>query len=343
MATIYKCPSCGGNMLYDAEKGQLRCEQCSREMPVSDYQEIDAKEEDNAYTEDGKRQYRCPSCGAALVTDTYTAATSCAYCGSPNIIEEQVDKDFKPDIVLPFQIERQEALKELNKWCRGGILTPSDFLQDDAVKAKLNGIYVPFWVYDIMTDSAVSANCEKVSVSRSGNKETTKHYKYHVKRAGKATFARIPRDASKRMDNKKMDMLEPFQIDKAQVFSGAYLSGYSAERYSETKDEVYGRASVTARQYAIDELRNTITGYSSVNITSEQVDMNCIKTDYALYPVWHYEYKYHDKLYEFMMNGQTGKVVGKPPISIGKVFLVAATSFVTVFSLAASLVAFALG
>ena len=78
-------------------------------------------------------------------------------------------------------------------------------------------------------------------------------------------------------------------------------------------------------------------------MTSEHVDMNCVKTDYALYPVWHYEYKYNNKLYEFMMNGQTGKVVGKPPVSIGKVFLVAATCFVTVFSLAASLVAFALG
>lgn len=343
MATIYKCPTCGGNMLYDAELGQLKCEQCSLEMPVQDYQTTDVKEENNAYTEDGRRQYRCPSCGATLMTDTYTAATNCAYCGSPNVIEEQVDKDFKPDIVLPFQVERKEAVEKLNKWCRGGILTPSDFLKDDALKAKLNGIYVPFWVYDIMTDSSIAAHCERVSVSTSGNKETTKRYKYHVKRSGKAAFARIPRDASKRMDNKKMDLLEPFQIDKAKEFSGAYLSGFSAERYSETKDEVYSRASGIARQYAIDELRNTIGGYDSVNVTSEQVDMNCVKTDYALYPVWHYEYKYNNKLYEFMMNGQTGKVVGKPPVSLGKVFFVAATCFVTVFSLAASMLAVALG
>lgn len=336
MATIYKCPSCGGNMLFDARMGMLKCEQCDNEMPVEAYQETDAKEEANAYDNEGKRQYRCPSCGATLVTDIYTAATTCAYCGSPNIIEEQVDEQFKPDVVLPFQIERKEAEAKLKAWCKNGLLTPSDFLERNAVKTKLQGIYVPFWVYDIATDARIAASCEKIRVSRSGNTETTKRYKYHVKRAGKSTFAKIPRDASKRMDNKKMDLLEPFQQDKAKTFSGAYLSGYSAERYSETKDEVYDRAKEIAVQYAVDELRETIMGYDTVSITAEHVEECCTNVEYALYPVWHYEYMYHNKLYEFMLNGQTGKVVGKPPVSLGKLAFVVVSTFAASFSLVAS-------
>lgn len=336
MATIYKCPTCGGNMLFDAQTGTLRCEQCSNEMPVEAYEEKDAKEEANAYEEEGKRQYRCPSCGATLVTDAYTAATTCAYCGSPNIIEEQVDEQFKPDTVLPFRIEKEDARTKLKAWCKGGLLTPSDFLSTNAVNEKLQGIYVPFWLYDIDTDAQIEAMAEKVKVRRSGNKETTTRYKYRVERAGKSSYGKIPRDASKRMDNEKMDLLEPFQMNEARPFSGAYLSGYSAERYSETKDEVYPRARDAARQYAIDELRETILGYDSVSITSSKVEEQCRKVEYALYPVWHYEYKYRNKLYEFMMNGQTGKVVGKSPISVAKVAFVAVTTFAATLSLVAS-------
>ena len=32
-------------------------------------------------------------------------------------------------------------------------------------------------------------------------------------------------------------------------------------------------------------------------------------------PVWFMTYKYQDKMYEFAVNGQTGKVVGKLPLS----------------------------
>lgn len=337
MATIYKCPSCGGNMLFDAHTGMLKCEQCSNEMPVEAYRDTDAKEEDNAYVEEGRKQYRCPSCGATLLTDAYTAATTCAYCGSPNIIEEQVDEQFQPDVVLPFRIARKEAEHKLRTWCKGGLLTPSDFLRQDALTVKLQGIYVPFWVYDIATDAQIMAACERHKVTRMGNKETTRCYKYNVKRAGKSTFAKIPRDASKRMDNTKMDLLEPFQWEQAKTFDAAYLSGYSAERYSETQEEVYGRAEQIAEQYAVEELRNTIVGYDKVLITRQHVEKKCTNVGYAMYPVWHYEYTYHDKLYEFMMNGQTGKVVGKPPISIAKLLFVAVSTFAASFSLLASI------
>lgn len=38
-----------------------------------------------------------------------------------------------------------------------------------------------------------------------------------------------------------------------------------------------------------------------------------------LLPVWMVYYDYNRKQYTFAMNGQTGKVVGKPPISKAKV------------------------
>jgi hypothetical protein len=44
-----------------------------------------------------------------------------------------------------------------------------------------------------------------------------------------------------------------------------------------------------------------------------------MKSYYVLLPIWMVTYHYRGKDYIFAMNGQTGKVVGKPPISRAKV------------------------
>ncbi|MNP75000.1 hypothetical protein D3C76_1719680 [compost metagenome] len=62
-----------------------------------------------------------------------------------------------------------------------------------------------------------------------------------------------------------------------------------------------------------------MTGYSSVNFINKQIDTKVRGADYTLIPVWVVHYDYNKKEYTFAMNGQTGKVVGKPPISKAKI------------------------
>ena len=45
------------------------------------------------------------------------------------------------------------------------------------------------------------------------------------------------------------------------------------------------------------------------------------KVSYAMVPVWILTTRYNDKPYTFMMNGQTGKVVGSLPYDATKAFL----------------------
>ena len=47
--------------------------------------------------------------------------------------------------------------------------------------------------------------------------------------------------------------------------------------------------------------------------------LGSFEANYAMLPVWLFTYKYKDKDYTFMVNGQTGKVVGEPPVSKLKV------------------------
>ena len=65
-------------------------------------------------------------------------------------------------------------------------------------------------------------------------------------------------------------------------------------------------------------------------MTNSSVDAEAKTIHYAIYPIWHYEYEYKGKLYEFMVNGQTGKVVGKPPVSIKRALFVLASSFLSI-------------
>jgi hypothetical protein len=51
------------------------------------------------------------------------------------------------------------------------------------------------------------------------------------------------------------------------------------------------------------------------------------KCDYALLPVWVYDFSYQGKTYTFHVNGQTGKVIGKTPVAHQKVVGYSATVF----------------
>ena len=44
----------------------------------------------------GLKEFKCPACGAVLVTDEHSAAMNCAYCGSPALIESRLSGEFAP-------------------------------------------------------------------------------------------------------------------------------------------------------------------------------------------------------------------------------------------------------
>ena len=65
---IFKCSNCGSNVLYNPEKGQMRC-------PHGDG--VDSQEK---VTEEQSLE-RCINCGATLKIGDYTSATPCEHCG----------------------------------------------------------------------------------------------------------------------------------------------------------------------------------------------------------------------------------------------------------------------
>ncbi len=331
MVLSYKCPSCGADMVYDSEKGKLVCGNCGNVMEVDEVdagknEELDEFEREEEFKEEFKEWdgdvnvFKCSSCGAELITDKVTAATFCSFCGAPTIIPSRLDDTAQPSKVIPFKISKEQAQSAFKKWCKNGLITPAGFASADRI-SKISGIYVPFWIYDCTSRADISANCTRVSVRRQGNYEITKTDHYYVQRDISADFLKVPADASEKMDDNLMDLLEPYDYSEFKEFKIPYLSGYLAEKYSYSNDEVYSRVKSRVNNYAEDYARAQIRGYSTVVVNNKRVVIKKRKADYVLLPVWILNYDYKGKIYTFAMNGQTGKLVGKPPIEAKKVVL----------------------
>ena len=215
----YKCPCCGAGLKFDGASQELVCEYCDNRFSVEQLEQLKGAEEDEknasepewsdytgTETEDEQTAFICQSCGAALVGDENTMATECPYCGNPAIIKERVSGSLRPDYIIPFRLDRQAAKDTLKKFYKGKLLLPKAFRRENTID-KLQGVYVPFWLFDCDANGTVHFNTTRVSSWRSGDYLYTKTSHFLVIRGGKMAFEKIPVDASEKMDDSYMDSL----------------------------------------------------------------------------------------------------------------------------------------
>lgn len=345
MPITYICPNCGAAMEFDSSSQKLSCGRCGTQLDVKEYQqkygaanepddqqtaeEAQSQAEKEAYASSQKNMkiYHCQSCGAELVADEYTSATFCSFCGNPTLVEDRLNGAFEPSTVIPFKINRDQAVEIYRKWLKRGPLTPKQ-LASKATIEKISGIYAPFWLYDFAAETRMEAAATKTRVTRRGDTEYIYTDHFHVSRDVAANFEKIPADASEKMPDDAMDQLEPYQYEELVPFQMPYLSGYLSERYNYTADEMKNRVEKRANQYITDIARGTINGYGSVSVLSNDISMKETSDEYALFPVWMLNCRYNGKDFQFMLNGQTGKIVAKRPISAARALAVGTGVFV---------------
>lgn len=347
MVTQYKCPGCGNDLTFDAASGMLRCPSCGQtisidevpkeENPSADGSEPDISpfstediEDEATYNYQGEKEaqqsfsghevheYHCENCGAVIIVDADTTATSCSYCGAPVMLADRLTGNLAPARVIPFKITKEEATATFKKWCKHNLFTPSKFKNADRVK-NITGMYIPFWLYDMNGRGDVDATCTKVRTYTRGEYDYTETSYFHVYRKFDLNYLKIPADASEKMADDLMDRLEPYHYNDLKKFEMPYLSGYLAEKYNYTDTDLYPRIKKRVDNYVTDYIYSSIQGYSSTKINRKDVHIEQHNAFYTLLPVWMVYYDYNDAEHVFAMNGQTGKVVGKPPIDKGKV------------------------
>ena len=340
--TNYQCPSCTGPLRFDGASGMLACDYCGSKFTV---QEIEAlyRDKDEAaaaasaaaqaqaeqqaqepeyapsnWAEDeGLRVYNCPSCGAELICDETTAATSCPYCNNPSIVPGQLSDMLKPDWVIPFKLDKEAAKKALKNYYRGKKLLPNAFSDRNHIE-EIKGVYVPFWLFDGTVDADMRFQGTRVNSVTTGREIITTTEYYRVRRSGVVSFDKIPADASSKMPDAHMDAIEPFDYSELKPFSNAYLPGFLADKYDVKPEDCYARVDLRAQNTAEELIAGTVSGYSSCTPESRQISVRRSRTSYALLPVWLLATNYDGKNYLFAMNGQTGKLIGDLPVSKGK-------------------------
>lgn len=362
----YACKQCGAELFFDPKVGKLHCEYCDSIFdpsefdftPEQDQEKAAAKDRtiDQNHTEeeiaaakargmseaqaeaaaDGSQStddsqgdlvmYSCPNCGAEIITAKETAVTTCVYCNKAITLEGNLAGVFKPDFVLPFVKTKEDVEAAYYKLCKSSILTPPRFLNKDNIK-KIKGMYIPFWLYSFRGDSHLRVRAENVRTWVQGDMEYTETSRYSIQEDLRADFSKIPVDALKKMDNDMMDSIEPFDMSSLQPFNPAYLAGFYTQRWDDSALDNESRAKSRARTSMLREGVRRAGSYTHTSIESESYEWSDSVTQSAMIPIWMMYTEYKGKNYIFGMNGQTGKLMGKIPKSLGRLFGIGAGVF----------------
>ncbi|MBP3233727.1 MAG: hypothetical protein J6M65_04805 [Eubacterium sp.] len=323
----YKCRDCGGTLQFSSRKQKLVCASCGAEYDVSEFEaaageenkasDYKAKENQWNVEEEGLVVYECKNCGGEVVGDKNMASTKCPYCDSPIVISSKLEGSLRPDVVIPFKLNKHAAADALKEHVNKIKLAPAAFKSGNHIQ-ELKGVYVPFWLFDADVHAKANYDAKKEHKTEDSSYEYVETSYYDVMREGDMKFKDIPADASNKMDDKLMDSIEPYDLTAGVPYSAAYMAGYLADRYDVTAEECKPRADKRMDNTARDLLRKKVQNYDSVTEKSHDVKISNCKHRYALLPVWILNTVWNGNKYTFAMNGQTGKLVGNVPCSMGK-------------------------
>ena len=137
----YNCKTCGAELYFNPKTGKMECEYCGSSFDPSEYayqpEQDSADVKPAAYVDESEpvtepatddstgdlRIYKCPHCGAEVITSKETAATTCVYCNRAITLSGNLTGAFRPDYVLPFTTERKDVEDAYLKLCKKSILT----------------------------------------------------------------------------------------------------------------------------------------------------------------------------------------------------------------------------
>lgn len=313
MAVIsYKCPNCDGELIFDPGTQNYKCEYC---LSAFSQEELEDMKPDDAAV------YSCPSCGAEIVTDSNTAATFCYYCHNPVVLSGRLSGDYMPDRVIPFALDKKQAQQRFLDFVHSKKFIPRAFFRKQQIE-KLSGVYFPYWVYECTMDGSMDAQGTNIRVWRSGDTEYTETKYYQIQREGAVELKNLTKNALQQANQKLAEGVLPYDMEQMKEFHMGYLSGFMAQKRDLEQENIKQEITQEVKNYGKQLLRDTISGYSGVNVNSCSLKPTKENWSYVLLPVWTLTYKgKNGKFYYYSMNGQTGKVYGELPVDYKKVFI----------------------
>ncbi len=325
------CPSCGSHLHYSAEKKKINCNHCGYQEDVN--KENDKVVEQSLFdTLNNKKEfvpekidkavYHCENCGANVMVEPERVKVRCGFCGSDKVnVEAYEHRYHQPQGIIPFYESLEQAQTSFKKWIKKGLFHPSKLKRSAAIE-NLHGVYLPFWTYDANTSSSWSGDAgyhytQTVRMSVNGRMQSKQVTKIRWQfKSGNLNhfFDDILVAASQGIEQEMVERILPFRLEEVVNFDPRLMIGWEAEIYDTEVNKGWQKAD-KIMDYKIRHMCSAQLGGDTQRNLRVQSD-KCDQTfKHIILPVWVCSYIYQNKVYRFLINGQTGRVYGQKPLS----------------------------
>ena len=338
---VFPCEACGAQLRFAPGQTALTCPNCGHVQAIDpgepeaaaeavreiDYSGMVATLEQGATYEE-HRTLACPNCGARTEFPEGVQAATCPFCATPLVTEAARSRQIRPSAVIPFALDEPTARKAMTDWL-GSLWFAPNGLQAYASKGRrLDGIYVPYWTFDARTETTYRGQRgDNYTTTRTVmvNGKSTRVSETHTRwRAASGRVARAFDDllvlASTSLHKAHTDALEPWDLTALAPYRPDFLAGFAAEGYQVGLEEGFTQARARMDLVIDQDIRADIGG-DQQRITSKDPVISDVTFKHVLLPVWMAAYRYRDRGFRFVVNGQTGRVQGERPWSRAKIAL----------------------
>ncbi len=326
---VNNCPTCGGKVEFSPSDNALKCIKCQKIFPISKDNSVEKKPVNEAINDEGYkewegtiRSYQCTNCGAKIVLNRYEMSTKCQYCNTSSLVPADELPGLKPDGLIPFKISKEGAKMQFSSRVNHKLFIPRKFVKN-LPKLELGATYISSFDYAYHSFSYYSGILEITRHRTNSNGERVEYVESVPISGTKAfDFSDVIVESSDMISQTEINLILPFNYKEVCKFNPDYLKGYSVGYYNQTVDDGLKKAKKISDSQLYNMIRNEYSG-ADKHVTSLDVDTEYSneKFSYLLVPIYFIKYKYKDKEYLNVMNGQNGNVGGKFPTSKLKVAL----------------------
>lgn len=343
----YSCPNCGGRTKYNPKTRKLTCLYC---MSTFDAMSSNDVEEEDLYILLDKATpwqktevVQCENCGAREIVVKGQITSNCPFCGTSNIIKMEEIVGIVPHGLCPFVKSVDDAVNIAKKWVKGNFFTPNKF-KKSAEAQSLHGVYTPAFVFDCDTTAKYEGKLGNTHTStRRGSDGKSETYTYttyfNVSGVHNKIFDDFVQHCSSAIPQNIMASLEPYNTREAVEYDEKYLAGFSANTYSKDGKTAWKDCQEDMKKVIKKEILSKYD-HDFVSYLNTDVKFLHCKFKYLLLPVYVGHYTHKGKNYNFYVNGETGKIQGKVPVSWIKVLIIV---LVGIFGIALPIVAGIIG
>ncbi|NLX94867.1 MAG: zinc ribbon domain-containing protein [Rhodopirellula sp.] len=313
------CPQCGAPV----EPLDRFCNACGSEQ-VAETVAIGAIEP--------QRHFRCENCGASVAVGSDQRSYVCAFCDSTYVVEFSPQQSGRqaPEFVIGFAVTSEQAGEKFRHWLRRNAWFRPGDLHRAQVEQKLTGVYLPFWSFSMLANSQWSASIgeywyrTETYTTRVNGKTVTKTRRvretewWPLANHHHAYYSGYLVSGSRGLNQADAERVKPFHLAALRRYEPYFLAGWLCEEYSVEAEhalEVCRQEFFRREQSAVAEFLPGDT-HSDLRV---QTQFGQINSDLILLPIYLLSYRHRDKLYRFLVNGQTGKVAGDKPLSWQKI------------------------